>query len=318
MIGLSALLTSCITPRGQLADRRQPTVAGRRLLQCQQFAGALLHHALQPVGFGAYLLLQARALGDVALHGDRPAHPAVRVVQRIRVHLDDGGRATSPAPHLQDLATHALAAQRAGGGMLVHEQRGAVERARAVELPQLAQRLRLRLGMLELRLCIRAHRAAVGIHHAHRVGEHVEDRFQLGHAARQVFTQLLALRHVAAGKQHAARTSRIDERHERGFHQAATAAMLEGHAHRHHRCAPRRDVHLLREVGQRVGEGIVDRPPYRLARIKAGEVPVTRIGCHQRQRAVEHGERQGHRFEQRIEARSLGIAGMGSAVEAGK
>ena len=93
---------------------------------------------------------------------------------------------------------------------------------------------------------------------------HVEDRLELRHAAGEVFTQLFALRDIAAGEQHAAPAARVGERHERRLDQPAPAAVLERHAHRHDGHAAGRDVHLLGQVGERVGKCVVDRAPRRL------------------------------------------------------
>ena len=98
MIGLSALFTSCITPAASC-----PTAASRRsrargLLQREQLVRALLHHALEALRFRLHALLEARALGDVALDGDGAAYALVRIVQRVGVHLDHRGLATAPRP----------------------------------------------------------------------------------------------------------------------------------------------------------------------------------------------------------------------------
>ena len=125
MIGLSALLTSCITPAASW-----PTAASRRsrdarFLQREQLLGALLDHPLESLGFrrdalvqlgGApHLLLELarepRPLRDVALDGDRAADLPRLVAERVRVHLDHGrpGLALAAADG-EGLAAHALAA----------------------------------------------------------------------------------------------------------------------------------------------------------------------------------------------------------------
>ena len=104
------------------------------------------------------------------------------------------GDAVGAATHRERLATHALAAQRARGRMLVHEQARAVDRARTIELPELAQRRRLARRMILQRLRVRAHRAALGVEHAHRVGNDVEDRFELRDAAAESLHAVLLAR----------------------------------------------------------------------------------------------------------------------------
>ena len=138
---------------------------------------------------------------DVALDGDGAANLSVLVVQRIRVHLDDHLAAVRAAAHRERLAAHALAAQRARRRMLVHEEARAVDRARTIELPELAQRRRLARRMILQRLRVRAHGAAFGVEDAHRVGNDVEDRLELRDAAGEVFTQLFSLADVDAGEE---------------------------------------------------------------------------------------------------------------------
>ncbi len=270
-------------PRGELAHRREAPVARRRFLERQELAGALLHHPLESLGFRLHLLLEAGALGDVALDRDRAAHPLVRIVEGVRVDLDHRDVPLGAAAHLQRLAAHALAAQGAGRGMLVDEQGGAAERAGAVELPELAQRLRVALPVLLLRLRVGPYRLAVGVHHAHRVGQHVEDRLELRDAAGEVLTQAFALGDVGAGEEDPATASHRDDGRAAGG-----------------------DVDLLGEVGQRVREGVVDRPAARLRDIESCEVAIARVRRDQGKRPVEQGDSQRHGLEQRVEAVPFG------------
>ena len=160
MIGLSALFTSCITPAASWPTAARRRSRARASWSASSSRRALLHHALETLGFRRHSLVQLggaarfflerfrelRLHRDVALDGDRAANLAVLVVERIRVDLDDHRRAVGAATHGERLAAHALAAQRARRRMLVHEQARAVDRARTIELPELAQRRRLAGG----------------------------------------------------------------------------------------------------------------------------------------------------------------------------
>ena len=110
------------------------------------------------------------------------------VVKRIRVHLDDHLPSVGTALYRERLTTHALAAQCPRCRMLVHEQARPIDRARAVELPELTQGRGLSCRMIVQRLCIRPYGASLCIDDAHGVGNDVEDRLELRDAARQVFT----------------------------------------------------------------------------------------------------------------------------------
>src|SRR5207237_607129 len=154
-------------------------------------------------------------------------------------------------------ATHALAAQCARGRMLVDEQGGAIECAGTIELPELAQRLRLRWCVLLQCLRVRANRVAVRIHDAHGVGKHVEDGLELGDTACEILTQLFALGDVAAGEENATCALRISERNEVRLDKPSAAAMLERNANRDDRHTTRRDIDLLCEIGERVWKCVV-------------------------------------------------------------
>ena len=142
------------------------------------------------------------------------------------------GDAVGTATHGERFAAHALAAQRARRRMFVHEEARAVDRARAVELPELAQRRRLARRVILQRLRVRAHRAPLGVEHAHRVGNDVEDRFELRDVATQRLTQLFSFADVVAGEENSAPAALVDERGERRLDQPPSAAMLERDAHR--------------------------------------------------------------------------------------
>ena len=146
----------------QLTDSGQATLTGPGLLQREDFSRALLDHLLQALGFRGYTVVQLgrasrfflelpselRLDGDVAFDRHGTANLAVLVVERIRVDLDDDLSAVRSALHRERLAANALATQRTSGRMFVHEKTGSVDRARTVELPQLAQRGRLSRGMV--------------------------------------------------------------------------------------------------------------------------------------------------------------------------
>src|SRR5690348_9923558 len=112
------------------------------------------------------------------------------VVQRIRVHFDDDLLAVRAPLYRERLPTYALAAQRARGRMLVHEETGAVDRPWPIELPELTQCRGLARGMIVKRLRIRSHGASLSIDHSHRIRYDVEDRLELSDAASEILTQI--------------------------------------------------------------------------------------------------------------------------------
>ena len=140
--------------------------------------------------------------------------------------------AVGPATDGERLAAHALTAQRARGGMLVHEQARSVDRARTVELPQLAQRRRLAGRVVRERLRVRAHRSPLGVEHAHRVGDDVEDRLELRDVSAESFAEIFSLADVVAGEEQAAAARLLGERRERRFDEPPADAMLERNARR--------------------------------------------------------------------------------------
>ena len=202
--------------------------------------------------------------------------------------------------------------------MLVHEERGAGQGPGTIELPELSQRLRPRRCVLLLCLCIRPDRATVGIDDAHRIGKDVEHRLELRDAARQVFTQLLALGDVAARKQDAPSPVGVDERDERGLDQPAATAMLERHTHGDDRHAARGDVHLLGQVGECVRKRIVDGASAGLRDVESREVAIARVRRDERECAVEQRNRERHSLEEGIEARKLVALYAGGTVENGR
>ena len=218
MIGLSALFTSCITPAASW-----PTAASRRSRErasCSASSSCVRSCTIRSrrsasVDTRSYSSAVRRASSSsafascvftrhVALDGHRAANLSVLVVERIGVHLDDDRRAVGAAANGERLAAHTLAAQRARRRMLVHEQARAIDRARTVELPELAQRRRLPGRMILHGLRVRAHRAPFGVEYAHGIRNDVEDRLELRDVAAEGFTELFSLADVVAGEQNAA------------------------------------------------------------------------------------------------------------------
>ena len=255
---------------GELADGGEPTLASARFLQREQLLRALLHHPLEALGFRRHALVQAcgaprfflerlrelRLHRHVAFDGDRAANLSVLVVERVRVDLDDHRRAVGAATDGERLAAHALAAQRARRRVLVHEQARSVDRARAVELPQLAQRRRLAGRVVRERLGVRAHRSALGVEHAHGVWNDVEDRLELRDVSAEGFAEIFSLADVVAGEEQAAPPRFLGERRERRLDEspAERGAGTEC-APRSARVEPRSaEVDVIGEVGERVRE----------------------------------------------------------------
>ena len=169
-------------------------------------------------------------------------------------------RLVGAAPHRERLAAHPLAAQRARRRVLVHEQararrcvrgRSSCQSSRSVD--GCARRVIL------LRLRVRANRAALGVEHAHRVGDDVEDRLELRDAAAR--SSRSSSRSVTSlpAKSSPRPPRRFGERRERGLDEPASAAVLERDARRRDRHAAQRGVDLVGEVGERVGKRVVDR-----------------------------------------------------------
>ncbi len=145
---------------GELADRGEAPFARARFLEREQLgvrSWTMRSSRSASVDTRSYSSAVRRASSSSALAScvftvtsrstvTAPRIFPVLVVQRIRVDLDDQRRAFGAAAHGERLAAHALAAQRASRGMLVHEEARAVDRARAVELPELAKRRRLARG----------------------------------------------------------------------------------------------------------------------------------------------------------------------------
>ena len=83
----------------------------------------------------------AKALGYAA--NEKLNVAVIGVGGRGNSDMMDRGLATDTAPDFQRLAANALSAKGARCGMLVHEQRRPPQCSRAVELPELSQRLRV-------------------------------------------------------------------------------------------------------------------------------------------------------------------------------
>ena len=114
--------------------------------------------------------------------------------------------------------------------------------------------------MILQRLRVRANRAALGVEHAHRVRNNVEDRLELRDAAREVFAELFALADVVAGEEKSAAARLVGERRRTSSRRAVVrrdagterAPTTTG-------TPPRRGVDLVGEIGERVRKRVVDR-----------------------------------------------------------
>ena len=82
--------------------------------------------------------------------------------------------------------------------------------------------------MILQRLRVRAHRAPVGVEHAHRVGDDVEDRLELRDAAREILTQSFALGDVVAGEEQSASAGLVRQRGEGRLDEAAPPRCWKG------------------------------------------------------------------------------------------
>ena len=223
MIGLSALFTSCITPAASW-----PTAARRRSRARASWSAS--SSACAPAPCARVARLPSRRA--------RTARPCVALLPRALWRAASStvtSRSTVTAPRifpcssysgfeLTSMITGAPSAPRRTAS--VSPRTRSPRSARAVGcscmkrlVPSIVrgrsscQSSRSVDGwpdaMVLLRLRVRAHRASVGVEHAHRIGDDVEDRLELRDVAAQRFAQLFSLADVVAGEeQSAARRTR--------------------------------------------------------------------------------------------------------------
>src|SRR5689334_18577578 len=145
------------------------------------------------------------------------------------------------------------------------------------------------------------------VDNAHGVGNDVEDGFELGHAASQVFTQLLSFGDVDAGEEQATRLAGsstptgFGEWREGDLDEATPGARLEWDARRDNGYAVERAVDLVGEIGERVRKSVVDRALRGARDIETGELPIARVRADEFQIGVEGRERERDRLEEQLE-----------------
>ena len=200
----------------------------------------------------------------------------------------------------EGFAADALAAHGARGRMLVHEQARAGDGARAIELPELAERRRLAARVILKGLGVRSQQATLGIEDAHRVGDNVEDRLELRDAAGEIFTQTFSFGDVVAGEDESA-AGFVAERREGRFDEAAAKAVLEGHARRRDRHPADGAVDLIGEIGERVREGVVDRDRCGAIPLHSRQVAIAGVRRDHAQVDVEDRDRERDCLEERVE-----------------
>ena len=176
----------------------------------------------------------------------------------------------------------------------------AVQSARPLARPQFAQRARRGLAMFLLRERVRAEDVPVRVIHAHRLGQHIEDRRQLRHAAGQVTAQILPFGDVSGDDRHAPCGARVANWRERRFdnprpvHAGARHADGAGNAERAHL------VDRGRDVDPGVGERFARIGPRPDRVVEAGDRAIARVAHPQPRATVEHRERDGNGVVQRL------------------
>src|SRR5207248_1452031 len=100
-------------------------------------------------------------------------------------------------------------------------------------------------------------------------------------------------------------TAFVDQRRERRLDQSTTTAMLEWNANRdRHRRPAKRRVDLIGQIGERVGERIVNRDSNRQRCRDVGQLTIPRVAVDQAQIAIEYGDGEGDCFEESLESQT--------------